>query len=206
MLPRAPVKKLSTQTTSWPAASRRSHRWEPRNPAPPVTSTRVGLKGIIPVIPGSPAAYIPPGRPSGAPDPKCRPSATDRAIGPNLLDGRADTPLGRTGATPGRDLATAVANSSTGRYRPASAAARAVCVVHPGPGAPGDSSTALRKGERRGRPRPGDGRGGPAGVKIRGMPTSAPECRHLESGSPGGQRTVQHRLWRARCGFDRIAI
>ena len=39
-----PVKKLSTQSTSCPPASRRSHRWEPRKPAPPVTSTRVGLR------------------------------------------------------------------------------------------------------------------------------------------------------------------
>src|ERR1700722_16584526 len=33
-----PVKKLSTQSTSAPAVTRRSHRWLPRNPAPPVTN------------------------------------------------------------------------------------------------------------------------------------------------------------------------
>src|SRR3954447_26610164 len=32
-----PVSRLSTQTTRWPFASRWSHRFEPRNPAPPVT-------------------------------------------------------------------------------------------------------------------------------------------------------------------------
>ena len=40
MLRRAPVKKLSTQTTIAPLASSRSQRCEPRKPAPPVTSTR----------------------------------------------------------------------------------------------------------------------------------------------------------------------
>src|SRR5262245_3040849 len=37
---RVAVKKLSTQRTSSPRASSRSHRWEPMNPAPPVTRTR----------------------------------------------------------------------------------------------------------------------------------------------------------------------
>src|SRR6185503_1015857 len=32
-----PVSRLSTQITWWSLASRWSHRWEPRNPAPPVT-------------------------------------------------------------------------------------------------------------------------------------------------------------------------
>jgi hypothetical protein len=32
---------LSTQMTLAPCLSKRSHKWEPRNPAPPVTSTRV---------------------------------------------------------------------------------------------------------------------------------------------------------------------
>src|SRR5262249_48105937 len=41
MLRRAPVKKLSTQRTTAPSASRRPHKCEPRKPAPPVTSTRV---------------------------------------------------------------------------------------------------------------------------------------------------------------------
>ena len=36
-----PVKKLSTQSTSCPSASSRSHRCEPRKPAPPVTRTRL---------------------------------------------------------------------------------------------------------------------------------------------------------------------
>src|SRR5664279_3011373 len=40
ILSRVPVKKLSTHNTSWPSASSRSQRWEPRNPAPPVTSIR----------------------------------------------------------------------------------------------------------------------------------------------------------------------
>src|SRR4051794_12164962 len=34
-----PVKKLSTQRTSCPSATRRSQRCEPMNPAPPVTRT-----------------------------------------------------------------------------------------------------------------------------------------------------------------------
>src|SRR5262245_4457759 len=37
---RVAVKKLSAQRTSSPRASSRSHRWEPMNPAPPVTRTR----------------------------------------------------------------------------------------------------------------------------------------------------------------------
>ena len=36
-----PVKKLSTQTTSWPRPSSLSHRCEPRKPDPPVTSIRL---------------------------------------------------------------------------------------------------------------------------------------------------------------------
>src|SRR6185437_9619697 len=38
---RVPVKKLSTHSTSHPCASSRSHRCDPRNPAPPVTRTRL---------------------------------------------------------------------------------------------------------------------------------------------------------------------
>src|SRR5438552_6709016 len=34
------VKKLSRQMMSWPWATRRSQRWEPRKPAPPVTRIR----------------------------------------------------------------------------------------------------------------------------------------------------------------------
>src|SRR5215472_5988518 len=40
MLSLVPVKKLSTQRTSQPCSSRRSHRCEPMKPAPPVTRTR----------------------------------------------------------------------------------------------------------------------------------------------------------------------
>src|SRR5947207_10158855 len=36
------VSRLATQTTRWPCASNWSRRWEPRNPAPPVT-TAVGI-------------------------------------------------------------------------------------------------------------------------------------------------------------------
>lgn len=36
-----PVNKLSAQTTECPSANIASHRCEPRNPAPPVTSTRI---------------------------------------------------------------------------------------------------------------------------------------------------------------------
>ena len=35
------VKKLSRQITSWPRSTSRSQRWEPRNPAPPVTKIRL---------------------------------------------------------------------------------------------------------------------------------------------------------------------
>src|SRR6476469_8753911 len=41
-----PVSRLSTQITLWRWASRKSQRWEPRNPAPPVT-TEVGIRGIV---------------------------------------------------------------------------------------------------------------------------------------------------------------
>ena len=37
------VKKLSRQTTSWPLLTRRSHRCEPRKPAPPVTRIRFNM-------------------------------------------------------------------------------------------------------------------------------------------------------------------
>src|SRR5687768_5860936 len=47
MLPRNPVKKLSTQSTSWPSARRRPQRCEPRNPAPPVTSERLRDENLI---------------------------------------------------------------------------------------------------------------------------------------------------------------
>ena len=40
MLSVLPVTRLSTATTSYPSASSRSHRCDPRNPAPPVTNAR----------------------------------------------------------------------------------------------------------------------------------------------------------------------
>src|SRR4051812_31170798 len=41
MLAFCPVKRLSMQITSWPSLSRRSQRWDPRKPAPPVTRIRI---------------------------------------------------------------------------------------------------------------------------------------------------------------------
>src|SRR5580704_1016468 len=38
---REPVEKSSTTSTSWPSTRRRSTRFEPMNPAPPVTSVRI---------------------------------------------------------------------------------------------------------------------------------------------------------------------
>ena len=35
--------RLSTQTTSCPLARKRSHRWEPMKPAPPVMTVRTEL-------------------------------------------------------------------------------------------------------------------------------------------------------------------
>ena len=43
-----PVRRLSIATTSWPSASRRSQRWLPRNPAPPVTRTRMLIRAPLP--------------------------------------------------------------------------------------------------------------------------------------------------------------
>ena len=43
MLRLLPVNRLSTHSTSWPRASSRSIRCEPRKPAPPVTSTLLRL-------------------------------------------------------------------------------------------------------------------------------------------------------------------
>src|SRR5215467_2313417 len=42
MLSSEPVSRLSMQTTSHPWPSRKSQRWEPMKPAPPVTRTRTG--------------------------------------------------------------------------------------------------------------------------------------------------------------------
>src|SRR5262245_300175 len=38
-----PVRRLSIAMTSWPSARRRSQRWLARNPAPPVTRTRIAM-------------------------------------------------------------------------------------------------------------------------------------------------------------------
>src|SRR5262252_10527845 len=43
MLRGFPVRRLSIAITSWPSARRRSQRWLPRKPAPPVTSTLMRL-------------------------------------------------------------------------------------------------------------------------------------------------------------------
>src|SRR6266404_51321 len=43
ILARLPLKKLSRQMTSAPSRSSRSHKWEPRNPAPPVTNARTAI-------------------------------------------------------------------------------------------------------------------------------------------------------------------
>src|SRR5208282_5607573 len=51
MLSFTPVKKLSAQITSWPSRTRRSQRCEPRNPAPPVTSTL--FLAVFIMLPGS---------------------------------------------------------------------------------------------------------------------------------------------------------
>ena len=42
-----PVSRLSTQITRWSRASSASHRCDPRNPAPPVT-TVVGIGEMLP--------------------------------------------------------------------------------------------------------------------------------------------------------------
>src|ERR671914_23171 len=52
-----PVSRLSTQMTRWPRATRKSHRWEPRKPAPPVTR-EVGM--------GAETIAAPPGREGSA--------------------------------------------------------------------------------------------------------------------------------------------
>src|SRR5207344_601733 len=41
-----PVSRLSRQRTRWPSPRRASHRCEPRNPAPPVT-TDVGMAAML---------------------------------------------------------------------------------------------------------------------------------------------------------------
>ena len=42
-----PVKKLSRHVTSLPSLSKRSHKCEPRNPAPPVTSIFLPIVGCV---------------------------------------------------------------------------------------------------------------------------------------------------------------
>ena len=44
-----PVSRLSTQMTRWPSPRSASQRWEPRKPAPPVT-TEVGTAAILTVL------------------------------------------------------------------------------------------------------------------------------------------------------------
>src|SRR5919112_1741013 len=46
MLRSEPVSKLSTQITRWPRRSSSSQRWDPRKPAPPVTSD-VGMAASL---------------------------------------------------------------------------------------------------------------------------------------------------------------
>src|SRR5690242_12871167 len=46
MLASEPVSRLSTQMTRLPRRSNSSHRWDPRNPAPPVTR-QVGIRGNL---------------------------------------------------------------------------------------------------------------------------------------------------------------
>src|ERR1041385_6970773 len=43
----SPVMRLSTQTTVCPSARRRSHRCEPRTPAPPVTTLTRSDAGMV---------------------------------------------------------------------------------------------------------------------------------------------------------------
>ena len=55
-----PVERSSRHTTVSPRSTRRSHRCEPRNPAPPATTTR--LTGVRSPCSGSPCAAPRPGR------------------------------------------------------------------------------------------------------------------------------------------------
>src|SRR5688500_3147144 len=52
-----PVSRLSTQITWWPRASRKSHRFEPRKPAPPVTS-EVGIACRLPTAPAGRCGWV----------------------------------------------------------------------------------------------------------------------------------------------------
>src|SRR5829696_197075 len=45
-----PETRLSMATTSSPRSRSESQRWEPRNPAPPVTTTRLPLAPAIPLL------------------------------------------------------------------------------------------------------------------------------------------------------------
>src|SRR6185295_15071643 len=43
-----PVSRLSTQMTRWPRRRSSSHRWDPKNPAPPVTrQVGMSVKGTL---------------------------------------------------------------------------------------------------------------------------------------------------------------
>ena len=54
MFASVPVSRLSTQITRWLRASSASQRWEPRNPAPPVT-TEVDIGVMLPAPAAVPA-------------------------------------------------------------------------------------------------------------------------------------------------------
>src|SRR5437773_1834776 len=60
----APVMQLSTQTTSWPSAMKRSQRCEPTKPAPPVIKVRIRLVLVF-------EKRIEPESTSGEPIPGC---------------------------------------------------------------------------------------------------------------------------------------
>src|ERR1700752_2080154 len=47
MLAREPVERSSRHTTVWSPAASRSHRCDPRNPAPPVTRTLMTLPPVV---------------------------------------------------------------------------------------------------------------------------------------------------------------
>ena len=79
MLRGLPVMRLSIAMTSWPSASSRSQRWEPRKPAPPVTRTLIGLR-----LQPRPTPGVRPARGAAAPSARrrCagRPSSSTRRL------------------------------------------------------------------------------------------------------------------------------
>src|SRR5580704_12620816 len=97
-----PVKKLSTQTTSLPMSIRRSHRWLPRKPAPPVTRT---LQSVWRFISRLQAKYGPPGwaggrqsgdQPYGCLTAGINEAASRRATAADLVPSDAESKLVRT--------------------------------------------------------------------------------------------------------------